>query len=150
MMGRAFLDFSKNRRRKGWSWVHRRRWCAWAGLAAVLFQLLIPLGQGVSAAAFVQEPDGSALPFIICTAMGGVHQSSAEGHSNTPPGSSAPCAFCFVCQIRGLDISSPPVLAVRVLRPETALWVYPKKFDVAFKRAWTAIHARPRAPPFFV
>ncbi len=121
------------------------------GLAAVLFQLAIPLGQGMAFAAYAEANDQAALPpLVICTAMGGTSRIPVDGNTGAPSDQPAPCAFCLIfCQVRSSCENLLPVAAFAVPIPRTVSWVYTVNFKEILVSERLARRHPPRAPPSF-
>ena len=102
----------------------RRRCCAWLGMAALLLQLAVPLGQGLTAAAISGGQGEAGKSLVLCTLLSSVSRPAHEGRHEPGPEPGAPADFCPVCLAQTLSgnllAAAPAVLALPVEWTEVA------------------------------
>jgi len=146
-------DFAlKNNRTRRQKKTRLRHWLL---LLAVVFQISVPLAQGLSAPVVA----GNGIPVsMICGFTGGVTQIppgvfNAYAMPNAiqdQDGKKASCPFCQSCSFNR-SFSLDYVKVELSIRPVSVSekWVYVDFAGSVFQAAVTGSHSRPRAPPSF-
>ncbi|MDP6405896.1 MAG: hypothetical protein QF797_11880 [Alphaproteobacteria bacterium] len=105
------MNFGKRQSQQRW-------WCAGVGIVALLLQLAVPLGQGLTAAAFGTGQGEARASLVLCTLLSTVSNSAQESGQKPQPDPGRAADFCPVCLARTLSGSllaaAPVALALPV------------------------------------
>jgi len=118
-----------------------RRFGATLGIFALLFQLVIPVGQGVAAPTLLGDID---LSLVVCRANGPV---SIPVEPARDKGSPMDCPICQIHSLSGALVAAALLVPPYPVRPEAERPVPPSRHPLAIWRPTTAF---PRGPPAIV
>jgi len=129
------------------SWKWRRRYCAWAGVVALSFQLAVSFGQGLT----ISRTNGDAevsVPLIICDLAGRNARVPLKDGSQPAPVSSYPS--CPVCLVHAIGYNLAAVEQTNTF--SITFRDIDRRLQITDQPATIKINTAgyPRAPPFTV
>jgi len=129
----------------------RKKLRYWLLLFAVVFQISVPLAQGLSAPVIAGNDVPAAM---ICGATGGVTQIPEnivnQNATKNTGGQNSPCPFCHSCCFaRAFSLDYVKVELPIMLVPDMEKWVYGDFAGTWLSSKVTGLQSRPRAPPAF-